>query len=274
MTDLQETNLWEWCKTHGDYAGYLMRYPNGSFAAEARTLMNDDNPSLQPTDISRGVEKEDYENCKLLSEFYAFIKKYPNGDFHDRAQNVIRTKQITTKCGLGPITGKEEECDFKACQVASEYKKFLEKYPSGIYKEQARVKYEQLINRDEAWRKDRKDEDELKECETIEDYRNYVETHQGKWAKYAEDYIRALQSEPKQILLQIVCCIIGIISVVVGLSLNRIIIAGAVLLGLGLIELFVHFVMPFDRRTLTKGDNYLQFCGYLMSVGGLVFMLI
>ena len=29
MADIQETKIWEWCKTHGDYAGYLMRYPNG-----------------------------------------------------------------------------------------------------------------------------------------------------------------------------------------------------------------------------------------------------
>ena len=67
---------------------------------------------------------------------------------------------------------------------------------------------------------------------------------------------------------------IGIISVAIGLALNKMIIAGTVILGLGLIELFAHFVMPFDRRALTKGDNYLQLSGYLMLVGGLAFMLV
>lgn len=274
MADINEIKLWEWCKTHGDYEGYLMRYPNGSFATEARLFMSGNSSATKPNNISYRSEREEYENCKLLSDFYAFIKKYPNGEFTTRAQTTIKTKHLTCKLGYEPIMGREEECDFKACQVTSEFEKYLEKYPYGVYREQAKAKYSQLKAQEDAWKKDRKDEDEFRECETLDDYSKFVETHQGKWARQAEHYVGALKSEPKQIIMQIVCSMIGIASVAIGLALNKMIIAGAVLLGLGLIELFAHFVMPFDRRTLAKGDNYLQLSGYLMLVGGLVFMLV
>ena len=52
MADYQETNLWEWCKTHGDYEGYLMRYPNGSFAAEARLFMSGNNSATKSNNVS------------------------------------------------------------------------------------------------------------------------------------------------------------------------------------------------------------------------------
>lgn len=270
MADTQEIKLWEWCKTHGDYAGYLMQYPNGSFAAEANMLINGNNGSTQINASSYGSEQDEYNNCILLSEFYAFVKKYPNGEYTTKAKTVISTKQILTSCGFAP----SEEGDFKACQVAKEYKRFLEKYPMGRYSKQAKEKYEQIKARNEAWDRDRKDEDKLRECETIEDYSKYLETHQGKFAKMAENHIGALKNEKWQLILVIILNIIGIAAVITGLIMNKTNIVGFVLLGLGFIELVAHFVIPFEKRVLTKGDNYLQLSGYLSLISGIVFLLI
>ena len=93
-------------------------------------------------------------------------------------------------------------------------------------------------------------------------------------AKMAENHIGALKNEKWQLILVIILNIIGIAAVITGLIMNKTNIVGFVLLGLGFIELVAHFVIPFEKRVLTKGDNYLQLSGYLSLISGIVFLLI
>lgn len=225
MAEIQETKLWEWCKTHGDYTGYLMQYPNGQYALEAKMLINGDGIKEYSNNNIEN-EKTEFNNCKLITEFLAFIKKYPYGEYSTLAKDIIQTKtSYKASALLLSITGKEEDFDFEHCHEKNEYERFLSTYPKGKHKTQA------------------------------------------------EKRINALTKEPSQLILLFICNILGIASLIIGLSINKIILSGLVLLGLGLFELFAHFKLPFMLHALTTGDNYLQLSGYLSVIGGIIFLL-
>lgn len=256
MADIKEKELWDWCKSHDDYEVYLMRYPNGNYATEAKALLNSD-------------EKDEYENCALVSDYFSFLERYPNGEYSTRARTVIRSKGYYG----GVILGQEEYADFKGCGTERDYRRYLEKYPNGRYRSQAELKCEEYKASHDAWVKEKINEEELGKCETIGDYERYIQCHEGRCARIAMNYYGALKNEPWQLILSFICNIMGVAGVVVGLVLNKVVVAGLVLLGIGLIELVCHFVVPFEYRALAKGDNYLQLSGYLSVIGGIIFLL-
>ena len=166
MADINEIHLWEWCKTHGDYAGYLMRYPNGSYAAEAKALLINEN------------------------------------DKYNHLNEIILNQKG-------------------------------EKQTDRNFKDQTMPKNEQFENK-----KDLK-----------------------------SSFI------PWPLILSCLCNILAIVAIIVGLTLNKVSMAGFELLGLGFMELITYFVIPSEKRLLIKG-HYLFYSGVLSLIGGFVFSLI
>jgi len=181
--DIQEIKLWEWCKTHGDYAGYLMHYPDGRYASEARALLKSDDEQNQSIDNS-------------IDWNYAFSSY--------NKQNQSSEKLI----------GREQEEHFNA-----------------NFSESTGAKHNQVENK------------------------------------------KHLKHTPWQLVLSCICNILAIIIVITGLVFNKIDIAGFSLLGLGLVELMVYFILPSEKRILVKG-YYLFYSGVLTLIGGIVFSFI
>jgi len=297
MADIQEIKLWEWCKTHGDYAGYLMQYPNGSFAAEAKAMMNRGNPSTThqtsiPVDTELEylayqmrnkeerdlIEAEAFRNCRVLEDFEAFVRKYPKGEYADKARVVI-AKLRPAKVKIPESVIIEEltriENEFKKCKSIEDYERFIIKYPIEKYQAQARAKIEKLKAEQEAWRKKRSDEEELEKCKTIEDFERFIETHPGSQSlKAAQNNIGALQIEPKQLTMTLICNFLSIAAIIVGLVINKVRFIGLVLLILGLFELVAYFFVSEEKRQFYKGQTYLVLSGLICFIGGIVFLLI
>lgn len=280
---MDEIKLWEWCKTHGDYAGYLMRYPNGQYASDARMLMNKaSSPSTglnhqNSTQLNGSDEFDDFLKCETISDYSKYIIKYPRGALTPLASQLIQelgSQKPSTQHLKYDSSSMFEEKDFKACKTISDYEKFLDRHPCSKYEAQAREKVKKLKADQEAWLKKRKDEDEYLACKTIEDYTKYIETHDGTFKIQAENHIGALKNEPWQLVMLFVCNILAIATIIICLSLNHVKVLGMILLGLGLVELISHFVIPFAKRSITNGDNYLQLSGYLSIIGSLIFLLI
>ena len=281
MADTQEIKLWEWCKTHGDYAGYLMQYPNGSFAAEAKAMMNRGNPSTtHQTPISEDTEleylayqmrnKEEIElneaeafrNCRTLKDFEAFVKKYPNGEFTDKAWVVIGKLRTETQPTAQSNSSNQvrvnayEEVEFNKCKSIADYEKFIQKYPYGKFKELAKARIEKLKADQQAWLKKRKDEEDLEKCKTIEDYQRFIETHPGSQSiKSAQNSIGALEVEPRQLTVLLICNFLSIAALIIGLAIDKVRYIGIALLILGIAEMIAYFVVPEKKRLFVKGQT-------------------
>lgn len=308
MADTQEIKLWEWCKTHGDYAGYLMQYPNGSFAAEAKAMMNRGNPSTtHQTFISEDTEleylayqmrnKEEIElneaeafrNCRTLKDFEAFVKKYPNGEFTDKAWVVIGKLRTATQPIAQPHLSNNtaqsnssnqvrvnayEEVEFNKCKSIADYEKFIQKYPHSKFKELAKARIEKLKADQQAWLKKRNDEEDLEKCKTIEDYQRFIETHPGSQSiKAAQNNIGALEVEPKQLTVLLICNVLSIAAIIIGLAINKVRYIGIALLILGIVEMIAYFVVPEKKRQFVKGQTYLILSGLVSIIGGFVYLV-
>lgn len=252
MADTQEIKLWEWCKTHGDYAGYLMRYPNGSYSAEAKALMNGGKTSttyqapiqedseleylswqMQNKEESDLSEAEAFRNCRVLADFEAFVRKYPNGEYTEKAWVVIaklrKVKQPTTS----PLSSQQRP-------------------------QQTR----ETTNEDAG----------SKKCKSITDYREESKSIQAQEEKKFQESMK--QRILKDLKLSIACNVVCIAMLIVGLATNRMKLAGLVLLVLGIIEVIVYYRGENDRDWSIEGENYLKLGGYLSLIGGIAFLLI
>ena len=296
MTDLQENNIWEWCKTHGDYAGYLMRYPHGIYAAEAKSLMDkgiskqstsEKKPNTVKADpkfvMSFLIEQEKKEleafnNCHSAADYEEYVKKYPFGTYTSKAKELIlKLQNISPSSSNGGIEQGLERIDavFKKCKSIQDYEKFIMTCPYENYKEQAKTKIEKLKAEQEVQRKKRIDDEDLAKCKTIEDYQRFIETNPSSYhIMCAKNEVNALKEEPINLTLSLVINILSIAAVVVGLCVNNMNFIGISLLACGILAIITHSVAVkkwkkyWDKHAI---DNYLTSSAIvLIIIGGIV----
>lgn len=260
MADVNEIQLWEWCKTHGDYAGYLMRYPNGIFAAEAKSFIKGENPSTSELSTITEQPEEDYARMCVVG------KNNKLGETFD-----IDSSSET----------EDETKEFQAIRSTEDYKAFLKKYPNSKYavtireiikKREAREREreDQEKARREAWKKERTDKEDLQKCKTIEDYQRFIETHPGsKSLKDAQTHLDALKAEPVQLTLFLLCNLLSIATVIIGLYINNIKFIGVALIVCGVLEGIV-YLASVEKWKHYESNGYLTFSAFFLFIIGAI----
>lgn len=292
MADLQETKLWEWCKTHGDYAGYLMRYPNGIYSAEAKALMNEGNATQSASEKKPNTVKADpkfvmsyliehekkeldeFNSCHTVSDYEDYVKKYPYGRYTSKAKELIlKLRTITPSMPNSVIEQELDRIDaeFRKCKSIKDYENFIKKCPYEKYKEQARTRIEELKVEQEAQKNDNA---ELAKCKTIEEYQRFIETSTSplnmSWAK---NEINALKDEPINLTLSLVINVLSIAAIIVGLCINSMNFIGISLLACGILAIIVYSVAVKKWKKYWEyhaRDNYLTSSAILLIIIGVI----
>lgn len=295
MADYQETNLWEWCKTHGDYEGYLMHYPNGSYAAEARSLMDggegkqstsEKKPNIVKADpkfvLSFLIEQEKKEldafnNCHSIADYEEYVKKYPFGTYTPKAKELIsKLRSVSPNSSNSVIEQELGRIDtaYKKCKSIQDYEKFILTCPNEKYKEQAKERIEKLKAEQEIQKKKKKDDEEFAKCKTIEDYWRFIKTNPSAYHMMcAENEINALKEEPINLTLSLVINLLSIAAVIIGLCVNNMNFIGISLLACGILAIIIHSVAVkkwkkyWDRHA---ADNYLTSSAIVLIIIGAI----
>lgn len=292
MADLQETKLWEWCKTHGDYAGYLMRYPNGIYSAEAKALMNEGNATQSASEKKPNTVKADpkfvmsyliehekkeldeFKSCHTVSDYEDYVKKYPYGRYTSKAKELIlKLRTITPSMPNSVIEQELDRIDaeFRKCKSIKDYENFIKKCPYEKYKEQARTRIEELKVEQEAQKNDNA---ELAKCKTIEEYQRFIETSTSPLNKsWAKNEINALKDEPINLTLSLVINVLSIAAIIVGLCINSMNFIGISLLACGILAIIVYSVAVKKWKKYWEyhaRDNYLTSSAILLIIIGVI----
>lgn len=292
MADIQETKIWEWCKTHGDYAGYLMRYPNGIYSAEAKALMNEGNATQSASEKKPNTVKADpkfvmsyliehekkeldeFNSCHTVSDYEDYVKKYPYGRYTSKAKELIlKLRTITPSMPNSVIEQELDRIDaeFRKCKSIKDYENFIKKCPYEKYKEQARTRIEELKVEQEAQKNDNA---ELAKCKTIEEYQRFIETSTSPLNKsWAKNEINALKDEPINLTLSLVINVLSIAAIIVGLCINSMNFIGISLLACGILAIIVHSVAVKKWKNYWEyhaRDNYLTSSAILLIIIGVI----
>lgn len=295
MADYQETNLWEWCKTHGDYEGYLMRYPNGIYAADAKSLMDRGDVRKGTTEKKPDTVKADpkfvlsflfeqekkeldaFNNCHTVADYEEYVKKYPFGTYTSKAKELIlKLQTISPSSSDGGLErGLERiETALKKCKSIQDYEKFIMTCPYEDYKEQARARIEKLKAEQEVQRKKKVDDEELAKCKTIEDYRRFIKSNPSAYHMIcAENEINALKEEPINLTLSLVINLLSIAAVIVGLCVNNMNFIGISLLACGILAIIIHSIAEKKWKKYWEhhaADNYLTSSAIVLVIIGAI----
>lgn len=295
MADIQETKIWEWCKTHGDYAGYLMRYPNGIYAAEAKSLMNagdvtksayEKKPNPVKADPKfvmsyliehEKKELEEFNSCHSVSDYEEYVKKYPFGTYTAKAKELILKLRTVSPSSSNSFIEQELgriDAAFKKCKSIQDYEKFISTCSNEKYKEQARARIEKLKAEQEVQRKKKTDDDNLAKCKTIEDYQRFIDMTTSPFHKScAINEINALKDEPINLTLSLVINVLSIAAVIVGICINNMNFIGISLLACGILAIIVYSVAVKKWKNYWEyhaRDNYLTSSAILLIIIGVI----
>ncbi len=105
-----EISFWQSVEAGGtpaEYQAYLEQYPDGSFAALARTRLA---TAPSSTGQEHSVELAFWDSVKDSEDpamFLAYLEKYPEGEFKSLAEIRCRTAapQVDTTSGFASLTG-------------------------------------------------------------------------------------------------------------------------------------------------------------------------
>lgn len=133
------------------------------------------------------------------------------------------------------------------------------------------INEEQARARKEAWEKERKDENDLDKCKTIDDFQQFIDTHPDSiFLKDAQTHLEALMAEPKQLTLFLICNIITIVAIVLELIINNMKYIGVTLLISGIVEEIIY--KAFGKKwKFYETEGYLVFSAvFLIIIGAIV----
>jgi hypothetical protein len=94
-TDAVELAFWQSVQASDDpseYQAYLAQFPEGDFAALARTRLANPSTSEQSLSGDRTVELEFWNSIKDTELRAAYLEKYPDGEFRSLAE--IRLEEL------------------------------------------------------------------------------------------------------------------------------------------------------------------------------------
>ena len=80
---IEESRVFNQCRTQRDYMNYLSKYPNGAYVTKAKVIIED----LGRKEIE---ENREYNLCKDKSDYLGYLRKYPNGKYVKEAQEKIK----------------------------------------------------------------------------------------------------------------------------------------------------------------------------------------
>lgn len=294
MADIQETKLWEWCKTHGDYAGYLMRYPNGIYATEAKSLMNAGDVTKSASEKKQNPVKadpkfvmsyliehekkelEEFNSCHSVSDYEEYVKKYPFGTYTSKAKELIlKLRTVSPSSSYSVIEQELDRIDaeFKKCKSLEDYEKFILMCSNEKYKEQARARIEKLRAEQVTLRRKREAE-EFGKCKTIDDYQRFIETKPGGYYLLcAKSEINALKEEPINLTLSLLINILSLTAVIVGLCINNMNFIGISFLACGILAIIMHSIAVKKWKNYWDNhakDNYLTSSAILLIIIGVI----
>ena len=153
-----ENKIFHDCKTINDYNNYLVLFPDGKYALQAKQNMEkaefdackttqdcqkfrDKYPKTRLPILDKWEECY-YNNCNTISLLEAYLRDYTKGKYVKEAKDKI------------------DRLSFNACRTIANYKNYIQKFPKGKFVSKARDKIDQLS---------------FEACKSIYDYKSYIE---------------------------------------------------------------------------------------------------
>ncbi|MCX7815959.1 MAG: caspase family protein [Syntrophales bacterium] len=194
-TTEEEKRLWENVSRENSissYKRYLELYPKGMFqgAAKARIQALEEREIIEQ-DVAYWGRIKDSKNA---ADFDSYIERFPKGLFVDMAVASAKRLRAATSV-LGELEVEEALWEkVRDSKDPEEVRKYLHRYPLGIYADQAKRRIDNLLAV-----RDRHDNLELRlwkkieNSRNIEDYKNYLQMYpDGLFADLAKSRIDVL----------------------------------------------------------------------------------
>lgn len=177
---IEESRMFNQCRTMSDYKEYLRKYPKGLFADKAKKL-------IEEVGQKELEEKKFFDFCKDKSDYQNYLRKYPNGKYVKEAQAKIKTFENADR-QAGDDTAFWNQCTPRTKQ---NLQKYLNRYPNGRYAIQAKSKIAEI---ERIEREAIEDSRMFNQCRTLADYKDYVHKHPtGQYIKKAKEKIKELE---------------------------------------------------------------------------------
>ena len=109
---VEESRMYNQCRTRIDYMDYLRKYPNGLHKSRAQAKIKEFDKVAAQERAAYVQEKNTYEQCKTKDDYLQYISLYPNGMYVNQARNRIesinkRTKEFFNNLGNGKVRPRE-----------------------------------------------------------------------------------------------------------------------------------------------------------------------
>ncbi|MEM7269444.1 MAG: peptidoglycan-binding protein [Pseudomonadota bacterium] len=181
--------------TYAAYQRYLVAYPEGAYADDARTVIAAIDSREASQVWARAAEAD-------TEEAYAdYLDRYPTGANRDQAQArydaLVNARLKTARAEEDALWLEAEKTN-----SADLYADYLARFPEGRYAAQAKIRYERLTNTAVALpdaSEDAKAWDDAQRADNMKAYRSYVETYpNGRYVEYAQDRMTQLVDATRQ----------------------------------------------------------------------------
>lgn len=86
---IEESRMYNQCRTRADYMEYLRQYPNGLYKSQAQSKINEFDIAAARERETYIQEQKIYDECKTKDDYLHYLNLYPNGKFVSRAHNKI-----------------------------------------------------------------------------------------------------------------------------------------------------------------------------------------
>lgn len=86
---IEESRIYNQCRTRADYMEYLRKYPNGYYKNKAQERIKELDRIATKESENSTQEQKVYEQCKTKEDYSNYIRLYPRGKYVTRARNKI-----------------------------------------------------------------------------------------------------------------------------------------------------------------------------------------
>ncbi len=185
----EERQLWEKVSRENRISGfqeYLSRYPRGKFQSSARAQMQVlEEQEVQNRDVAYWDTIKDSKDPGMFDDYLA---RFPKGLFADSAVAAAKRLRASEKAAKSMRSEDALWEKVKGSADAGEIRRYLDRYPQGIYAAQAQRRLDNLTAA-----KAKQDDlelrmwDQIQDSRDIEDYKNYLKIYpQGLLADQAK----------------------------------------------------------------------------------------
>ena len=175
----EERSLWEKTSrdnTQAGYRDYLTRYPQGRFQTAAKAQMQViEERETQDRDLEYWGAIKNGKDPKVYEEY---LVRFPRGLFTETATAAVKRLRVSATAADAMNVEDALWEKVKGSADAAEIRRYLERYPQGVYAAQAGRRLENL-----GAAKSRQDDlefrfwDQVKDSRNIEDYKNYLQIY-------------------------------------------------------------------------------------------------